>query len=100
MNLSSRSAWLLLATVVVLALFWTLRREYAACDLDGCVAIDRWTGRVYFEPVREVELPVAEGVLVRAVAGPAWPVLTRGSRTGRRTATPASPSPPRRSPTR
>jgi len=41
-----RFAWFALAALFVLGLFWSNRYEYPLCEYEGCVRIDRWTGRV------------------------------------------------------
>lgn len=62
--------WLVLACAVVLAGLWTTRREYHACDTDGCVVANRWTGAIYFEPALYDEYPEPGGT-GREVRGPA-----------------------------
>jgi hypothetical protein len=60
-------AWFVLALSVVLFQAWLHRYEYAGCDLDGCVVIDRWSGNVYFEPLEEEIAPAGPGtVMVRS----------------------------------
>lgn len=34
------------ALVFVFGVLWANRYEYHVCDVDGCIRIDRWTGRV------------------------------------------------------
>ena len=48
MSARYRWSWFLFAVLLTGILLWTHRREYRACDTDGCVAIDRWSGRVEF----------------------------------------------------
>jgi hypothetical protein len=52
MSAKHRWAWFLLAVLCATAIAWTRRNEYAACDTDGCVEINRWTGSIAF---REIE---------------------------------------------
>jgi hypothetical protein len=52
MSAKFRWAWFLLAVLCAAAVGWTRRHEYAACDTDGCVEINRWTGSIGF---REIE---------------------------------------------
>jgi hypothetical protein len=67
-------SWLAVAVVAVLVLYWAVRYQYAACDVDGCIAINRWTGRIHFEPVAEEAAAVGEdAVLVRSRGRPASP---------------------------
>lgn len=63
----------MLACLTVSALLWTDRYEYAACETDGCVVINRWTGRIDFRPsdYEEEEEIVPEGhVVSRGTARP------------------------------
>jgi hypothetical protein len=62
---SYRWAWFVLACVVAAGLLFTLRYDYAACDTDGCVVIDRWTGGVRFEETEEAFTPDDGGAVVR-----------------------------------
>jgi hypothetical protein len=62
---SYRWAWFVLACVTAAGLLYTLRYGYAACDTDGCVVIDRWTGGVRFEETQEAFAPDDGGAVVR-----------------------------------
>jgi hypothetical protein len=48
MNAKHHWAWFLLVCVCTLGFAWTHRYEYSACDTDGCIAVNRWTGSVAF----------------------------------------------------
>lgn len=66
-----RWAWFALACIVVAALLVTQRYQYAACDTDGCVVVDRWTGKVRFEEAEVVGDSAAEGMVVLGGSGAA-----------------------------
>lgn len=40
-----RWAWFVLACLVTAAWAWTNRYEYRECRRNGCMAINRWTGK-------------------------------------------------------
>ena len=65
-----RHFWASFALVCLLAaaLLWTERRGYAACDSDGCVVIDRWSGAIVFQGTGEETAPEAGTTVV--VRGP------------------------------
>ena len=76
-----RWSWLVLAALLAVSLLWTHRHEYAACDLDGCLRIHRWSGAITFEPTAGEEPPAADGVVVRrdARGQPARPIRLVGA---------------------
>jgi hypothetical protein len=57
MSAKQHWAWFLLVLLCLVVLGWTRRYEYAACDTDGCVAIDRWTGSITFRETGWAEDP-------------------------------------------
>jgi hypothetical protein len=59
MSARYRWAWFVLVVLIAGAFFWTNRRQYTACDTDGCVVIDRWTGSVTFQPAEDLDPDVA-----------------------------------------
>ncbi|HET8656379.1 MAG TPA: hypothetical protein VFL93_12735 [Longimicrobiaceae bacterium] len=72
MSARYRWAWFVLVVLIAGAFFWTNRRQYTACDTDGCVVIDRWTGGVTFQPAEDVEPDVVgTEVVLRAASAPA-----------------------------
>jgi hypothetical protein len=81
---SYRWAWFVLACAATVALLLTLRFQYAACDTDGCVVVDRWTGDVRFRETEAGPAPEAEGTVVLRSGRPgagavasAWRVASR-----------------------
>lgn len=61
MQRKQQLAWFALAVVALLFHAWLSRYEYTGCDLDGCVVIDRWTGELFFEPLRQEPSEVSPG---------------------------------------
>lgn len=57
MSPSFRWSCLTLAALLALAWIWTTRYDYQACDVDGCVAVNRWTGAVHFQSVDQEPHP-------------------------------------------
>lgn len=64
-----RAAWFLLACLFALGLLWSNRFEYALCDVDGCVRIDRWNSRVEWIGSDIDALPDDETLPVQARLG-------------------------------
>ena len=70
MSRAYRWSWFILACVLSAAFLWTQRYEYSACDSDGCVVVDRWTGDLGFREAEEQEAAEAEGTVVLAPRAP------------------------------
>jgi hypothetical protein len=66
MSAKHRWAWFLLAVLCAAGVAWTRRHEYAACDTDGCVEINRWTGSVAFREIDWSDEPVPDREMVAA----------------------------------
>jgi hypothetical protein len=68
MTAKQQWAWFLLVLVCALTFAWTRRYDYAACDTDGCVAINRWSGSIHFREAEWSGVPEPETqVAVEAV---------------------------------
>ena len=66
MSAKYRWAWFLLAVLCAAAVGWTHRHEYAACDTDGCVEINRWTGSIDFREIEWSDDPAPDREMVAA----------------------------------
>jgi hypothetical protein len=69
MNVKQRWAWFLLAALSAAGVGWTHRYEYAACDTDGCVEINRWTGSVDFREIDWDDEPAPDRQMVAVGPG-------------------------------
>jgi hypothetical protein len=70
MSAKHRWAWFLLAVLCAVGVAWTRRHEYAACDTDGCVVINRWTGSIAFREIEWQDAPAPEREMMVAAARP------------------------------
>lgn len=61
MNAKQQWAWFVLVCLCVLGFAWTHRYVYSACDTDGCIAVNRWTGSVSFREARSSDPGAGEG---------------------------------------
>jgi hypothetical protein len=79
---SYRGAWFVLACLFAFGLLWSGRYEYALCDVDGCLRVDRWSSRVDWIGADIPELRVGtHSVQARAAGRSAAVRLTsRGAR--------------------
>lgn len=77
MRVERQWAWYLLACIVLAAVAWTARNEYAACEADGCVVINRWTGSIEFRDAAWYEEPTGAPDIVLDRAPGVGPISLR-----------------------